>query len=89
MNKFFQNLTRIALIALLVQSSICNAQNVPAHAQGLKEELISVDLSGNKKQVGVYSTKSGMNKPTKLAVLLPGSPSVVSPGVDHGVMINS
>ena len=89
MNKLFQNLIQIALTALLVQSSICYAQNVPAHAQGLKEDLISVDLTGSKKQVGLYSTKSGADKPTKLAVILPGSPSVVRPVVENGVMTNS
>jgi alpha/beta superfamily hydrolase len=87
--QLLQHLIRIALTALLLQTSVGNAQNVPAHAQGLKEELISVDLSGSKKQVGVYSTKSGVDKPTKLAVLLPGSPSVVRPIVENGVMTNS
>ena len=62
------------------------AQTIPAHAQGLKEELISVDLTGNKKQVGVYSTKIGSDRPTKLAVILPGYPSVVRPVVENGVM---
>lgn len=62
------------------------AQAIPAHAQGLKEELISVDLTGNKKQIGVYSTKIGSDRPTKLAVILPGYPSVVRPVVENGVM---
>jgi len=88
-NKIFQNLVRIALTSLIVQSSLCHAQNVPARAQGLKEELISVDLTGSNKQVGVYSTKSVVDKPTKLAVLLPGSPSVVRPVVENGVMTGS
>lgn len=89
MNKFFLNSIKIAFLALLFQPPISNAQTVPAHAQGLKEELISVDLSDSKKQVGVYSTKTGSDKPTKLAVLLPGSPSVVRPVVENGVMTNS
>jgi len=89
MKAFLQNLIRITLTALTIQSSICEAQNVPAHAQGLQEFLISVDLSGNKKQVGVYSIQSGADKPTKLAVLLPGSPSVVRPVVENGVMTSS
>ena len=77
---------------LLVAASLCGgswAQNVPLHAQGLSEELISVDLGGSKKQQGVYSTKKGVDKPTKLAVLLPGSPSVVRPVVENGVMTGS
>jgi hypothetical protein len=65
------------------------AQNIPIHAQGLKEELITVDLSGPKKQVGVYSTKNGVDQPTKLAVLLPGYPAVVRPVVENGVMTSS
>jgi len=65
------------------------AQTVPAHAQGLTEELVSVDLSGTKKQAGVYSTKKGADKPSKLAVLLPGYPSVVRPVVENGVMTGS
>lgn len=65
------------------------AQQVPAHAQGLKEELISVDLEKGAKQVGVFSIKAGTTGHTKLAVLLPGYPSVVRPVVENGVMTNS
>lgn len=43
----------------------------------------------NKKQVGVYSIKKDADKPTKLAVLLPGWPSVVKPVVENGVMTSS
>jgi hypothetical protein len=77
------------LLAAIWPISFSMAQNVPVHAQGLEEELITVDLSDNKKQAGVYSIKKGANKPTKLAVLLPGSPSVVRPVVENGVMIGS
>jgi hypothetical protein len=62
---------------------------VPAHAQGLKEELVTVDVSDNVKQAGVLSVKSGTANHTRLAVLLPGYPSVVRPVVENGVMINS
>ena len=89
MNKFFLNLVTLAFTSILVNSSTSFAQDVPAHAQGLREELISVDLAGNKKQVGVFSTKIGVDKPTKLAVLLPGYPSVVKPVVENGVMTSS
>jgi hypothetical protein len=41
------------------------------------------------KQVGVYSTKLGSDNPTRLAVLLPGYPSVVRPVVEAGVMTTS
>jgi hypothetical protein len=88
--------TRIRLLALTAvavglttKSLIGFTQVIPAHAQGLKEELIAVDLSSTKKQVGVYSTKIGIDKPSKLAVLLPGYPSVVRPVVENGVMTGS
>ena len=48
-----------------------------------------MDLAGTKKQVGVYSTKAGTDKPVKLVVLLPGYPSVVRPVVESGVMTSS
>lgn len=89
MKKFSRYLNQFALIATLAPVSLSFAQSVPVHAQGLNEELISVDLSDNKKQVGVFSTKKGSNNPTKLAVLLPGSPSVVRPVVENGVMTGS
>jgi hypothetical protein len=78
-----------AALMVLFAGGASFAQTVPAHAQGLVEELVSVDLSGSKKQVGVYSTKKGADKPTKLAVLLPGYPSVVRPVVENGVMTGS
>ena len=65
------------------------AQNIPNHAQGLKEELIVVALTDTKKQAGLLSLKIGSDNPTKLAVLLPGSPSVVRPVVENGVMVSS
>ncbi len=87
------SLNRYFFCAILLVSiwpiSISMAQNVPVHAQGLEEELIAVDLSDNKKQAGVYSIKKGAHKPTKLAVLLPGYPSVVRPVVENGVMTGS
>ncbi len=81
-----------ALVALLTLAAASTpwAQTVPAHAQGLSETLISVGLTATKKQVGVYSTLKGSEaKPLKLAVLLPGSPSVVRPVVEDGVMTQS
>lgn len=75
--------------ALFASTSIACAQNIPLHAQGLKEELITVELSAGKTQSGVYSTKTGVQNPSKLAVLLPGYPSVVRPVVENGVMTGS
>jgi hypothetical protein len=89
MNSSFQYLTRTFIVVVLIQSLPASAQNIPDHAQGLKEELIVVDLTDGIKQVGVYSTKLGSEKPTRLAVLLPGYPSVVRPVVDAGVMTSS
>ena len=88
-NRFNTALAQTALLLALIAAGASFAQNVPAAAHGLNEELVFVDLSGSKKQVGVYSTKQGADKPTKLAVLLPGYPSVVRPVVEGGVMTGS
>ena len=84
-----QGFIPFCFFAFSLSSGISFAQNTPVHAQGLKEELVSVDLTDNKKQAGVFSTKIGADKPKKLAVLLPGSPSVVRPVVENGVMVSS
>ena len=76
-------------IVTLLQIYPASAQTITAHAVNLSEELISVDLSGDRKQVGVYTTSSTAKNPTRLAVLLPGYPSVVRPVVENGVMTNS
>ena len=65
------------------------AQSIPAHAQGLSEELFVVPLDTNQQQTGVYSIKTGTRNHTRLAVLLPGYPSVVRPVVENGVMVRS
>ena len=85
-----RHLHNVVLFTVLITVSVSSiAQNIPEHAQGLNEELVSVDLSDKKKQVGVYSIKKGSSNPTKLAVLLPGYPSVVRPVVENGVMTGS
>ena len=89
MKNLIRFLNNAVVVAALLPTAVSFAQNVPEHAQGLSEELVSVDLSDNKKQVGVYSTKKGAINPTKLAVLLPGYPSVVRPVVENGVMTGS
>ena len=76
-------------IVILLQIYPASAQDSAASAVNLNEELISVDLGGDKKQVGVYTTSSTAKNPTRLAVLLPGYPSVVRPVVENGVMTNS
>ena len=90
----FRPVIRLVLLSTLAvvltsKSLIGVTQTIPVHAQGLKEELISVNLSDTKTQVGVYSSRIGAEKPSKLAVLLPGYPSVVRPVVENGVMTGS
>jgi hypothetical protein len=65
------------------------AQSIPAHAEGLTEELVSVPLDPNRQQAGVYSVRAGTSNHTRLAVLLPGYPSVVRPIVENGAMVRS
>ncbi len=89
MYTFKRFIPHAALAGLLACFASAHAQQVPGHAHGLSEELVSIDLTENRKQVGVYSTKRGFDKPTKLAVLLPGYPSVVRPVVENGVMTAS
>ncbi len=67
------------------------AQKVPAHAEGLTEALVSVPVPTREgvTQDGVLSLRKGVPAPTILAVLLPGSPSVVRAVVTDGVMVES
>ena len=89
MPKFTHYFIKLLFLAIILQTYPASAQNTPADAVNLNEELISVDLSGDKKQVGVYTTSSTSKNPTRLAVLLPGYPSVVRPVVENGVMTDS
>lgn len=81
------NKTYLIFLALIS----CNlfAQNIPTHAEGLNEELISVQLREGVRQEGVLSLKKGFNQPSKLAVILPGYPSVVRPVVENKAMVSS
>lgn len=71
----------------LVASAL--AQGVPPHAEGLVESLVTVSPREGLSQSGVLSLRSGAPRPLLLAVLLPGSPSVVRPVVENGVMVSS
>lgn len=62
---------------------------VPSHAEGLKEELIVVDLGADGSQSGVLSVPTGTTGQSRLAVLLPGYPSVVRPVIENGAMVRS
>jgi hypothetical protein len=83
------SMKNILLIVFLSLTSSVFAQSVPVHAEGLHEQLISVDLGSGVKQEGVLSLKVGSKKPTRLAVILPGHPSVVRPVVEGSAMTSS
>ncbi len=80
---------RALLIALLLLSNTSNAQQLPNASDGLQEELITVDLDKDAKQTGLFSIKSGSKNHSRLAVLIPGYPSVFRPAVENGVMIST
>jgi molybdopterin biosynthesis enzyme MoaB len=88
----FANLARKRLVgcgALLIAALPAFGQKVPAHAEGLTEALVSVPVRDGVSQDGVLSQRKGVTAPTILAVLLPGSPSVVRAVVTDGVMVES
>lgn len=89
MMEYVQRFIKSLLIVILMQIYPVSAQDIAAETIDLNEEIISVNLSGDKVQVGVYTTISTSKKPTRLAVLLPGYPSVVRPVVENGAMTNS
>ena len=80
--------TVLAAVILLCLTKDAIAQSVPAHAEGLTEELISLSLGGGT-QVGVLSKRKGTQNASRLIVLLPGYPSVVRPEMANGVMVSS
>ncbi len=80
---------RVLLIALFFLSNTSNAQQLPNATDGLQEELITVDLDKDAKQTGLFSIKSGSKNHSRLAVLIPGYPSVFRPAVENGVMIST
>lgn len=80
---------KLLFLAIVLQTYPASAQDGATQTVSLNEEIVSVDLSGDRKQVGVYTTNSSSKNPTRLAVLLPGYPSVVRPIVENGVMTNS
>lgn len=81
MNKY---LIRSNLFALIITFFFCNytkAENVPKHAEGMYEQIVSVDLEKNYKQQGVLSLKNKSDKPKKLVLLFPGGDGVIRPVV--------
>ena len=77
------------LLLLLAAALPGTAQEVPAAAEGLVEELVSVEIAPGVTQAGVYSVRKGSTAPAILAVLLPGNPSVLRPVVTNGAMTAS
>jgi hypothetical protein len=73
----------------LVNSASAQSSATPEHAKGLKEQLISVELSPGIQQQGVLSLTTNSAAPTRLAVLFPGYPSVVRPVVEGQSMTSS
>ena len=89
MMQFTPYFIKLLFLAIVLQTYPASAQDGATQTVSLNEEIVSVDLSGDRKQVGVYTTNSSSKNPTRLAVLLPGYPSVVRPIVENGVMTNS
>ena len=75
---------KLLLLSLMLLSSIATAQ-----VERPYEQLISVTLQDGIKQEGVLSRASNSSQPTHLAVLLPGSPSVVRPVVEGDALASS
>jgi alpha/beta superfamily hydrolase len=73
----------------LINLASAQSSATPEHAVGLKEQLISVELSPGVQQQGVLSLTSNSTTPTRLAVLFPGYPSVVRPVVEGQSMTSS
>ena len=78
----------ITIFCLYVYSLLTQAQTVPAHAEGLQEELIEIQIDGGI-QRAVLSKRKGQVEGSKLLVLIPGYPSVVRPEMGDGFMMNS
>jgi alpha/beta superfamily hydrolase len=91
---FYKNLTLIFSVCITLSiahlnTSFAQPTPVPDHAIGLKEQLISVELSPGIRQQGVLALTTTGAAPTQLAVLFPGYPSVVRPVVEGQSMTSS
>ena len=82
-------ITLSVLNIALINSASAQSFTTPEHAKGLKEQLISVELSPGIQQQGVLSLTTNSTAPTRLAVLFPGYPSVVRPVVEGQSMTSS
>jgi hypothetical protein len=67
-------ITLSVLNIALINPASAQSSAIPEHAVGLKEKLISVELSPGIQQQGVLSLTTNSTAPTRLAVLFPGYP---------------
>ena len=77
------------LITICLVSSLSIAQQNQHASEGLEEELISVEITKGITQAGVFSVQVGTKNHSRLAVLIPGYPSVFRPVVENGVMVST
>jgi len=85
----FMLIAGLFCLSLVLGPDFAFPQSAPSHAEGLTEELMTIQLDANRQQAGVYFVKTGTQNHSKLAVLLPGYPSVVRPVVEGGAMVRS
>jgi hypothetical protein len=86
---FSKFITLSVLNIALINPASAQSSATPEHAKGLKEQLISVELSPGIQQQGVLSLTTNSTAPTRLAVLFPGYPSVVRPVVEGQSLTSS
>jgi hypothetical protein len=86
---FSKFITLSVLNITLINLASAQSSTTPEHAKGLKEQLISVELSPGIQQQGVLSLTTNSTAPTRLAVLFPGYPSVVRPVVEGQSLTSS
>jgi len=89
LSKTLAFITLSVLNIALINPAFAQSSAIPEHAKGLKEQLISVELSQGIQQQGVLSLTTNSTAPTRLAVLFPGYPSVVRPVVEGQSMTSS
>lgn len=89
MRQFLGKLAVVSLGFVWIIVSNANADNVPKHAEGLQEVLITVNLDNQRTQSGVLSVKKGTKNHSALVVLIPGYPSVFRPVVKNGILGSS
>ena len=64
MMKFTPYFIKLLFLAIVLQTYPASAQDGATQTVSLNEEIVSVDLSGDRKQVGVYTTSSSSKNPS-------------------------